>query len=102
MTTFDPSAPLAGPPDPWDYAPTPSSRRGPPFHMTEMIAAESALARRILERVGGPGGSAAELAEMIRTALAVGDPIVVTGCGTSENAALAAAEIIREAAVAAG
>jgi fructoselysine-6-P-deglycase FrlB-like protein len=70
--------------------------------MTEMIAAEPALARRILERVGGPGGGAAELAEAIRSALAAGDPIVLTGCGTSENAALAAAEIIREAAVAAG
>jgi fructoselysine-6-P-deglycase FrlB-like protein len=70
--------------------------------MTEMIAAEPALARRILERVGGPGGTAGELAEAIRSALAAGDPIVLTGCGTSENAAIAAAEIIREAAMAAG
>ena len=25
---FDPTAPLPGPPDPWDYAPTPSTRNG--------------------------------------------------------------------------
>lgn len=100
--TFDPTAPLAGPPDPWDYGPTPSSRPGPPFHMTDMIAAEPAMARRILARVGASGGGAAELAEAIRSSLMAGEPITVTGCGTSEHAALATAEIIREAAIAAG
>ena len=48
---FDPTAPLPGPTDPWDYAPTPSLRPGPPFHMTDMIAAEPALAGRILARL---------------------------------------------------
>ena len=33
------------------YAPTPSLRPGPPFHMTDMIAAEPALAGRILARL---------------------------------------------------
>lgn len=100
--TFDSNAPLAGPPDPWDHAPTPSSRPEPPFHMTEMIAAEPALACRILERVSSSGGGAAELADAIRSTLAAGGPVILTGCGTSEHGALAAAEILRAAAVTAG
>lgn len=105
MTTesrFDPTAPLAGAPDPWDYLPTPSARPGAPYHMTEMIAVEPALARRIIERVGGPDGSAAAMAAEIHATLSAGEPVVVTGCGTSEHAALAFAEIIRDAATAAG
>ena len=73
MTTepaFDPTAPLAGPPDPWDYAPTPSTRPGPPYHMTDMIAAEPALARRILERHCRSPVPAAELADAIRATVA--------------------------------
>lgn len=98
---FDPTAPLAGPPEPWASGPTPTARPGPPFHMTDMIAAEPALARRILERHAG-SGQAADLAAAIRTALTAGDPIILTGCGTSEHAALASAEILRAAAVVAG
>ncbi len=59
---FDPTAPLPGPPDPWQEAPTPSLRPGPPFHMTDMIAAEPALAGRILDRLAAPDGDAARLA----------------------------------------
>ena len=66
---FDPTAPLAGPPDPWEGTSTPSRRAGPPYHMTDMIAAEPALAARIVERLGVPGGAAAELAEAIRATL---------------------------------
>jgi len=99
---FDPTAPLAGPPDPWDYAPTPSLRSGPPFHMTEMIAAEPALARRVLDRLAAPASGAAELADAVRATIEAGEPVVVTGCGTSEHGAFAAAEVLREAAVAAG
>src|SRR5258705_3314307 len=99
---FDPTAPLAGPPDPWEGAPTPSTRNGPPYHMTDMIAAEPALGRRIAERLAVTGGTAAQLAETIRATLEAGEPVVLTGCGTSEHAALAAAEILREAARAAG
>jgi len=105
MTTdhdFDPIAPLAGPADPWDYAPTPSPRSGPPYHMTDMIAAEPALARRILARLAGPDGGAAELADAVRATIEAGEPVIVTGCGTSEHGALAAADILREAAIAAG
>jgi glucosamine--fructose-6-phosphate aminotransferase (isomerizing) len=99
---FDPTAPLAGPPDPWEGAPTPSMRAGPPYHMTDMIAAEPALAGRIVERLAVPGGAAAELADAIRATLAAGEPVILTGCGTSEHAALAATEILREATHAAG
>ena len=104
MTTdddFDPRAPLAGAADPWDYAPTPSRRPGPPYHMTDMIAAEPELARRLIARSSGPG-PAADLAAAVRRTIEAGDQVVVTGCGTSEHAALATVEILREAASTAG
>ena len=65
--------------------------------MTEMIEAEPALAARILERNTTPGCGAAELARAIRAAIRAGDPVVLTGCGTSEHAALGIGEILREA-----
>jgi glucosamine--fructose-6-phosphate aminotransferase (isomerizing) len=99
---FDPNAPLPGLPDPWASAPTPDLRPGPPYHMTEMIAAEPAVARRIVARLSAPGGGAADLADAIRATLSAGDLVVVTGCGTSEHAALGAVDILREAAEAAG
>ena len=99
---FDPTAPLAEPPDPWTSTSTPSRRAGPPYHMTDMIAAEPALAARIVDRLAVPGGAASDLAETIRTTLQAREPVIVTGCGTSEHAALATAEILREAAHAAG
>ena len=104
MTTepsFDPGAPLAGAGDPWESAPTPSWRAGPPYHMTDMIAAEPAVAKRTVERLAGTG-PAADLAGAIRAALAAGEPVIVTGCGTSEHGAMAAVEILREAARATG
>lgn len=69
----------------------------PPFHMTEMIEAEPALAARIVERHAAPGSGAAELARALRAAIRAGDPVVLTGCGTSEHAALGVTEILREA-----
>lgn len=101
-SSFDPTEPLPGSPDPWKAAPTPSLRAGPPFHMTDMIAAEPAMAGRILRRLEGSGTQAAALAAAIRTAVEAGQPVVVTGCGTSEHGALAVAEIIRDAARATG
>jgi len=100
-SAFDPDAPLAGAADPWDYAPTPTLRAAPPYHMTDMIAAEPALARRVVERLAGPG-PAADLAAAIRATIEAGDRVILTGCGTSEHGALAAAEILREAAGTAG
>ncbi len=104
MTTepsFDPSAPLPGLPEPWAYAPAPSRRDGPPWHMTDMITAEPGVARRILARVAGSADGAA-LAAAVRAAVGAGTPIVVTGCGTSETAAMGTVEILRHALSAAG
>jgi glucosamine--fructose-6-phosphate aminotransferase (isomerizing) len=75
----------------------PPRRDGPPFHMTEMIEAEPALAERLVRRLSDPAGATARLAAEIRVAAERGRPIVLTGCGTSEHAALAVVEILREA-----
>lgn len=69
--------------------------------MTEMIAAEPHLARRLLTRLAQPASDAARLAAAVRDAVDAGRPIIVTGCGTSEHAALGVVEILRQA-VAAG
>ncbi len=103
MTTpFDPTATLPGPPDPWQSTSQPSRRGSPPFHMTEMIEAEPALAARILERLADQGSAAGALASAIGRAIKAGGPVVVTGCGTSEHAAQGVAEILREGVRAAG
>jgi fructoselysine-6-P-deglycase FrlB-like protein len=69
--------------------------------MTEMIGAEPAIAGRFLGRDPRTNG-VATLAAAVRETAKAGDPIVVTGCGTSEHGAQGAAEILREAARAAG
>lgn len=93
----DPTAPLPAPPDPWVASSMPSEREAPPFHMTEMVEAEPALAARILRKLAAFSSSAAVLADAIRDAAGTGRPILLTGCGTSEHGALAGAEILREA-----
>ena len=94
---FDPTAPLATAPDPWASSSQPSIRPGPPYHMTDMIAAEPHLARRLLARLADPAGPAAALAATLLATARAGRPIVITGCGTSEHAAIGSAAIIREA-----
>jgi glutamine---fructose-6-phosphate transaminase (isomerizing) len=74
----------------------PSGRAGPPFHMTEMIEAEPRLAMRILDRLA-VAGSARRLAVAIRESARAGRPILAIGCGTSEHAAQAVVEILRDA-----
>ena len=98
----DPDLPLPGPPDPWAGSEMPSHRDGPPFHMTEMIEAEPALAARVLARFAGPTGGAARLVGALRSAAVNGSPVLVTGCGTSEHGAQAAAEILRTAMIGVG
>ena len=93
---FDPDAPLRGAPDPWDYLPMPALRSAPPWSMAEMIAAEPALAGRIAARLLADG-SAQALADAVRRAATTGGPVLVTGCGTSEHAALATAAFLGEA-----
>jgi len=96
LAGFDPSAPLAAAPDPWDSLPMPAIRRGPPWAMAESIAAEPGLAERIGRRILDDG-SAAELAAALDAAGRAGEPVVVTGCGTSEHAAMAMADVLRDA-----
>ena len=98
----DPDLPLPGPPDPWAGSEMPSHREGPPFHMTEMIEAEPALATRVLTRLAKPAGGAARLTAALRAAAVNGSPVLVTGCGTSEHGAQAIAEILRVAMIAVG
>ena len=96
LAPFDADATLTAAPDPWDYLPMPEVRDGPPWAMAEMIAAEPGLVGRIVERVTADG-SAAALAGALREAAVAGQPVIVTGCGTSEHAALGAAAILRDA-----
>ncbi len=97
----DPGIPLPGAPEPWDYLPMPALRDGPPWAMAEMIAAEPALAARVGRRVVDDG-SAAALAAAVRASAEAGEPVVVTGCGTSEHAAMATAAVLRDGWRAAG
>jgi glucosamine--fructose-6-phosphate aminotransferase (isomerizing) len=98
----NPELRLPGAPDPWAGSEMPSRRDGPPFHMTEMIEAEPALAVRLLGRLASPGGAADRVTAAIRTAAMSGWPVLVTGCGTSEHGAQAMTEIVREAMMAIG
>ena len=99
--TFDPSAPLPGAPDPWSGSSMPQWRDGPPHAMTEMIAAEPALAERIARRLAGDATVAA-VATAVRAAAAAGQPVLFTGCGTSEHAAMVASALLADALRAAG
>jgi fructoselysine-6-P-deglycase FrlB-like protein len=65
--------------------------------MTDMIEAEPAIAARILERHAAVGSGAAELARILRRTVRSGERVIVTGCGTSEHAALGVADILRDA-----
>jgi len=93
----DPAAALPPAPDPWAGSEMPSRRQSPPFHMTEMIDAEPALAARILRHLVAPGSGAARAAAALRETAERRRPVLVAGCGTSEHGALAVAEILREA-----
>jgi glutamine---fructose-6-phosphate transaminase (isomerizing) len=72
----------------WHTDDYPELRPHPPWVMQEMIEAQPQLLERI-----ATGSDAAALALMLR----MPGPFTVVGCGTSEHAALAAAEILSEA-----
>ena len=74
----------------------PPFRGRPPYVMTEMIAAEPALAQRLLHRLAADD-ALGQLARELRETAAAGRPVVVTGCGTSEHAAMAVAALVDEA-----
>jgi fructoselysine-6-P-deglycase FrlB-like protein len=93
---FDPEQPLPGPPQPWTSSAMPELRPGPPFLMTEMIAAEPALAERLARRLAADAATQA-LAEAVRDAARDGAPVLTTGCGTSEHAAMGIAPLLAAA-----
>jgi glutamine---fructose-6-phosphate transaminase (isomerizing) len=70
----------------------PELRPGPPWVMEEMIWAQLDLPEQI---VGG--ADADHLASKLRKAVDAGEPVLFTGCGTSEHAARAAHAIVGEA-----
>ena len=74
----------------------PAFRSRPPYLMSEMIAAEPALAERLVRRLAADA-TLDELADAVRAAAASGHPIMTTGCGTSEHAAMAIAALLSEA-----
>lgn len=77
----------------------PELRAEPPWVMEEMVEAEPALARSIVEAAAG---TPAVLGDHIREALERDEPVAIIGCGTSEHAAHAVAELLRIAARSAG
>jgi fructoselysine-6-P-deglycase FrlB-like protein len=96
MAPNDRLAPLPGPPDPWAPSEMPPFRSRPPYVMTEMIAAEPALADRLIHRLMADQ-AVDDLAHALAEAARMGRPILTTGCGTSEHAAAAVAELLNEA-----
>lgn len=96
MPGFDPEAPLPGAPDPWAGSEMPALRSGPPYAMTEMITAEPALGERLVRRLGADPAVTRLVAE-VRRAAVERRPILTTGCGTSEHAAMVAAALLTDA-----
>ena len=78
----------------WHTDEYPELRPGPPWVIEEMVAAQPALAREMLE---SPPDGVAEVAAAIRSAVASGEPVSVVGCGTSEHGAMAIAALVDEA-----
>ncbi len=96
MPTTDRITPLPGPPEPWAPSVMPAFRGKPPYAMSEMIAVEPAHAERLLHRLAGDDAFVA-LADTVREAWSSDRPIRITGCGTSEHAAMAIAALLDEA-----
>jgi len=74
----------------------PAFRGRPPYLMSDMIAAEPALSERLLHRLASDN-ALDRLAALVRDTAATNGPIVTTGCGTSEHAAMGVAALISEA-----
>ena len=91
-----PTQPLPGAPDPWAPSTIPPFRSRPPYVMSEMIAAEPAVAERLVRRLA-KDESLDRLAADVRGAVDAGRPVLTTGCGTSEHAAMAIARLLSDA-----
>ncbi|MEO8510460.1 MAG: SIS domain-containing protein [Chloroflexota bacterium] len=90
MTAFDPEAQLPGAPDPWAGSSMPAWRDAAPYAMTEMIAAEPALAERLVSRL-----AADPALDRLVVAVREAATVTVAGCGTSEHAAMGIAAMLR-------
>ena len=73
----------------WYTEDFPELRAAPPWVTEEMVASQPGLVAPILTHA-----QATELAQIILDVDESGEPIVVTGCGTSEHGALAVAELL--------
>ncbi len=73
----------------WHTDDFPELRSGPPWVTEEMVASQPDLVASILTTP-----RAADLAQVILDVDESGEPIVVTGCGTSEHGAMAVAELL--------
>ena len=73
----------------------PAFRSRPPYLMTEMIAAEPAVAERLVHRLARDE-AVERAAALVREARAASSPIILTGAGTSEHAAMGIAELLNE------
>ena len=71
----------------------PELRAAPPWVMEEMIFAQSRLAAPILS---AERPEVSRLRDAVVEAAAAGEPVVVTGCGTSEHAAAVVAELLTD------
>jgi glucosamine--fructose-6-phosphate aminotransferase (isomerizing) len=71
----------------------PELRDAPPWVMEEMIFAQPRLAAPIL---GAERAEVTRLRDAVVEAAAAGEPVVVTGCGTSEHAAMVVAELLTD------
>ncbi|HEY5168808.1 MAG TPA: SIS domain-containing protein [Thermoleophilia bacterium] len=71
----------------------PELRDAPPWVMEEMIFAQAQLAAPIL---GADRPEVTRLRDAVAMAAAAGEPVVVTGCGTSEHAAVVVAELLTD------
>ena len=91
-----PTDALPGTPDPWAASEMPAFRSRPPYLMSEMIAAEPALAERLVRRLAADE-TVGQLADAVQSAAGRSQPILTTGCGTSEHAAMAIAVLLEEA-----
>jgi glucosamine--fructose-6-phosphate aminotransferase (isomerizing) len=72
----------------------PELRSGPPWVTEEMVAAQPALARELLD---SPPDGLAAFAAAVREAVGAGLPVSVVGSGTSEHGAMAIADLLSAA-----
>jgi fructoselysine-6-P-deglycase FrlB-like protein len=72
----------------------PELRDGPPWVTEEMVAAQPALVRALLD---APPDGLSDVTAAIRDAQRAGHPITVIGCGTSEHGAMAIAALLEDA-----